>query len=109
MDLRFNDPSYDPRSDVPPDHDGGEDDDWDNALEAMRDRAKWRTQGASRLREAGFSEKDVAKWEGSGRERDERDVRWSSKAEGREWDKGKVLDKDGRVLGKASWTKGIGS
>ncbi|KAK6438704.1 hypothetical protein LTR95_005093 [Oleoguttula sp. CCFEE 5521] len=102
MDLRFNDPTYDPSADVSLDEDV---DDWDEAREALRDRAKWRSKGATRLREAGFSETDVKKWEGSGREKDDRDVKWTGKGESREWDRGKVLDKKGRVCVKADWTK----
>ncbi|OQO03250.1 hypothetical protein B0A48_11506 [Cryoendolithus antarcticus] len=102
MDLRFNDPTYDPSADVSLDEDV---DDWDEAQEALGDRAKWRSNRAARLREAGFSETDVKKWEGSGREKDDRDVRWTGKGESREWDRGKVLDKKGRVCVKAEWTK----
>lgn len=86
--------------------DEGERDDWDMALEALRDRAKWRTQGADRLRAAGFSEEEVGRWEkssafpnGDGHgEKDFSDVRWSKKGEGREWDRGKVLDGEGVSL-----------
>ncbi|KAK6431436.1 hypothetical protein LTR95_012404 [Oleoguttula sp. CCFEE 5521] len=102
MDLRFNDPTYDPSADVSLDEDV---DDWDEAREALRDRAEWRSNRAARLRESGFSETDVKKWEGSGREKDDRDVRWTGKGESREWDRGKVLDKKGRVCVKAEWTK----
>ena len=67
-------------------------------MEAMRDRARWRKQGADRLREAGFSDADVKKWEDSGgggtavgAEREESDVTWSRRGEKREWDRGKVF------------------
>lgn len=72
---------------------GGEDDDWDLALEALRDRLKWRQQGAERLRAAGFSEAEVAKWESGNGEKElgEGDVRWGKMGEGREWDRGKVV------------------
>lgn len=86
----------------------GEKDDWATSLEAVRDRAAWREKGAQRLREAGFGETDVAKFEGSRREKDERDLRWRSKGEGREWDAGKVPENDGDVQVKAAWTKGLG-
>lgn len=104
IDQRFADPSYDPHLDVQPD---SEDDDWDTSLEALRDRAAWRTKGAQRLREAGFSESHVRKFESGGREKDERDVVWRGRGEGREWDVGKVLDRDGDVGVKAGWTKGL--
>lgn len=115
MDLRFNDPSYDPRADVALSDsadDGGKDDDWSNSLEAIRDRAAWREKGAQRLRDAGFAERDVVKWEekesGGGREKDERDLKWRGKGEGREWDAGKVAGEEGEVRVKAAWTKGLG-
>ncbi len=48
------------------------------------------------MREAGFGEEEVAKWESSGgmtmgreRERGVEDVRWRAKGEEREWDAGK--------------------
>lgn len=110
MDLRFNDPSYNPRADVAlsdSDGEGGKDDDWSTSLEALRDRAAWREKGAQRLRDAGFKEQDVAKWESGGREKDERDLKWKGKGEGREWDAGKVAGEEGEVRVKAAWTKGL--
>ncbi|KAF7189146.1 hypothetical protein HII31_09568 [Pseudocercospora fuligena] len=100
MDARF-DPKYDPSTDVGRDLDD-EGDDWDMALEALKDRAKWKKTGAERLRAAGFTEEEVSRWEGSGTsrvkvdpsEKDISDVRWSKKGEGREWDRGKVVDGD---------------
>ncbi|KAK1768925.1 hypothetical protein QBC33DRAFT_366632 [Phialemonium atrogriseum] len=85
MDGRFSD-SYDPKSDVQLDPD--EADDWDEALEALRDRQKWKQQGADRLRAAGFTEEQVKKWE-NGDEKNVQDVRWAKAGEGREWDRGK--------------------
>lgn len=109
MDLRFNDPSYNPRADVAQSESEGEKDDWSASLEAMRDRAAWREKGAQRLREAGFGERDVAKWESGGREKDERDLKWRGKGEGREWDAGKVEGMEGEVRVKAAWTRGLES
>ena len=102
MDDRF-DSSYNPKSDIDlePDEDR---DDWDMALEALRDRAKWQAQGADRLRAAGFTEQEVSKWEKGG-EKDVEDVRWRKKGEGREWDRGKVVGSDGRVDVAAAWVK----
>lgn len=120
MDLRFNDPSYNPRADVAlsdSDNDTrGErkpKDDWTESLEAMRDRTAWRIKGAARLREAGFKDADVQKWESGGREKDERDLKWRGKGEGREWDAGKVGEEGEddigfQIRGKAAWTKGLG-
>lgn len=107
IDLRFNDPTYNPRADVDLSESEGEKDDWSTSLEAIRDRAAWREKGAQRLREAGFGEREVDKWEGSGHEKDERDLRWRSKGEGREWDAGKVAGDEGDVRVKAAWTKGL--
>lgn len=61
------------------------------ALEAMRDRQMWRRTGADRLRAAGFTEVEVAKWE-KGDKKDETDVRWAKKGEDREWDRGKTME-----------------
>lgn len=97
MDAHFSH-DYDPSADVElaPDL---EHDDWDQALEALRDRQKWQQRGAERLRDAGFSEDAVSKW-ASGKnpgmhvEKDEGEVRWRGKGEGREWDRGKVAASD---------------
>ncbi|KAL8997016.1 MAG: hypothetical protein Q9169_003606 [Polycauliona sp. 2 TL-2023] len=113
MDTHFTS-TYDPTLDIQPtaldladDKEGG---DWDNALEALRDRAKWRARGAERLRAAGFTEEEVGKWEkkrGDGEGREE-DVRWRGPGEGREWDRGKVLGDDG-VQVEAEWGRLKGS
>ncbi|PGH12140.1 hypothetical protein AJ79_04434 [Helicocarpus griseus UAMH5409] len=128
---------YDPALDVHPDDDyrpsankptrrpvaglATEDDDWDMALEALRDRALWRRKGADRLREAGFDEGVVEKWAGNGAfagldrgglsashrdgegGMDVEDVKWAKKGEKREWDRGKVLTDDGHVDVRAEW------
>jgi hypothetical protein len=93
IDARFS-ANYDPSTDVRLDSD--EDDPWDQALEAMRARKKFREIGADRLRAAGFTEDEVKRWENGGEKREE-DVRWAKKGEGREWDRGKVLDEEGKV------------
>ncbi|KAM0696659.1 hypothetical protein Q7P36_003908 [Cladosporium allicinum] len=92
MDLRFNDPSYNPRADVALSDSEGEaagrsgsnpkDDPWSTSLETLRDRAAWRIKGAARLREAGFKDADVQKWESGGREKDERDLEWRGEGGG---------------------------
>jgi hypothetical protein len=99
MDSRFS-ANYDPTADVQPDVD--EENDWDQALEALRDRQKWKQQGADRLRAAGFTEDEVKKWENGGEKREE-DVKWSKKGEGREWDRGKILDDEGIVTFEPSF------
>jgi hypothetical protein len=98
MDEHFS-VDYDPSADLKPNSDL---DEWDEAVEAFRDRQKWKKQGADRLREAGFAEDDIKKWEKGG-EKTEEDVRWSKQGEKREWDHGKVLDEDGNVDLKPEW------
>lgn len=88
-----------------------EDDDWDMALEALRDRANWKQRGAERLKAAGFGEDVVEKWNGNpafsggagAAEGNIEDVRWATKGEGREWDRGKVMNADGHYDVKAPW------
>jgi hypothetical protein len=99
MDSRFSS-TYDPTVDVQPDPDT--EDDWEQAVEAMRDRMKWKQKGAERLRAAGFSETEVKKWE-KGDAKDESDVRWAKAGEGREWDRGKVVDDEGNTELKPDW------
>ncbi|KAK5112434.1 hypothetical protein LTR85_011543 [Meristemomyces frigidus] len=101
MDARFR-PDYDPKADVSLDQ--GEEDEWDMALEALRDRTKWRQQGAERLKAAGFTDAEVKTWE-TGGEKEVEDVRWRKKGEGREWDRGKSLDGDGGITLKAEWAR----
>ena len=99
MDARFS-TTYDPNTDVHLRSDL--DDDWGDALEALKDRQRWKQQGAERLKAAGFTEKQVEKWE-KGDEKNEEDVKWTKRGEGREWDKGKVLDAAGDVDLRAEW------
>ncbi|KAL4791821.1 hypothetical protein BDV19DRAFT_369788 [Aspergillus venezuelensis] len=117
-------PDYDPSLDVQPEDDEAQptkstrrhvpglmtgDDDWELALEALRDRARWKQQGEDRLREAGFNNDIVERWKAGGSTAAGNDeglldsVKWSSKSEGREWDRGKFVDEDGHVNVKASW------
>ncbi|CAF9909107.1 hypothetical protein IMSHALPRED_007608 [Imshaugia aleurites] len=91
MDSHFS-TNYDPSVDVHPDPEM--DDDWDQALEAIRDRQRWQKLGAERLKSAGFTEEEVKKWETGGEKREE-DVKWKGRGEGREWDRGKVVGDDG--------------
>lgn len=107
IDSRFQS-NYDPTTDVALDHEGDGEDDWDMALEALKARTKWREQGADRLRAAGFTEEEVQRWENSGNggggEKDAEDVKWRKRGEGREWDRGKVVDGNGVEL-KADWAR----
>lgn len=74
------------------------------ALEALRDRAKWKAQGGDRLKAAGFTDEEVDRWKDGGREKDERDVQWRKSGEGREWDRGKTIEGE-HVEVKASWAR----
>lgn len=99
------DPSRDASGAASPDGVAPDDDeDWDNALEALRDRRAWRDKQAERMREAGFGDEEIERWEksaatrrglpgGGGSEadsRDIRDVKWRKRGEEKEWDSGKV-------------------
>ncbi|KAL5334083.1 hypothetical protein BJX70DRAFT_402931 [Aspergillus crustosus] len=85
------------------------DNDWELALGALRDRARWKQRGEDRLRAAGFGNDIVERWKNSASTATRNDegipdnVKWSTKSEGREWDRGKFVDKDGNIDVKASW------
>ncbi|RDW86221.1 uncharacterized protein DSM5745_02863 [Aspergillus mulundensis] len=118
-------PDYNPSLDVQPEDDEGQtsrssrrpvaglmtgDDDWELALEALRDRARWKQTGEDRLREAGFNDDIVDRWKSNttpaATGNDEglvENVKWSTKDEGREWDRGKFVNDDGHISVKASW------
>jgi hypothetical protein len=101
MDAHFA-ATYDPATDVQPNAEV--EDDWEQALEALRDRQRWKQQGAERLRSAGFTQEEVDIWARGG-ERREEDVRWGKRGESREWDRGKVVDANGEVDTRPEWCK----
>jgi hypothetical protein len=86
--------NYDPSADVTLDVD--DEDDWGQALEAQQARAKFKQNQGDRLRAAGFTEEEIKLWEKDG-EKNEEDVKWSKLGEGREWDRGKVVNDEGAV------------
>ncbi|KAL4912384.1 hypothetical protein BDW62DRAFT_194768 [Aspergillus aurantiobrunneus] len=116
-------PDYDPSLDVQPADDEAQtsnrptrrpvaglmtgEDDWELALEALRDRTRWKQKGEDRLREAGFNSDIVERWKNSASTANDEEmvdnVKWSTKSEGREWDRGKFVDGDGHINVKASW------
>ena len=98
MDARFSS-TYNPSADVQLQSE--DEDEWGDALEVLRDRQRWKKQGADRLKAAGFTEQQVEKWE-NGDEKTEDDVTWSKQGQ-REWDRGKTLNLDGEVDLKADW------
>ena len=104
MDSRFLD-DYDPALDgqTPIDEDR---DDFEDALEAYRDRQKWKQQGAQRLRNAGLSEDFIKAWEDNDTQ-NPNNIRWTKKGGTREWDRGKVAEDDSSVDLRADWIKGV--
>ncbi|KAG8415579.1 hypothetical protein J3458_009414 [Metarhizium acridum] len=91
LDRRFSE-SYDPRLDLQMDED--EEDAWDDALESFRDRQKLRLHQQQRMKDAGFTEEEIQRAEGTAGKTGEHVV-WSKAGERREWDKGKGLGLDG--------------
>jgi hypothetical protein len=82
-----------------------EGDDWENAMEAYRDRQKWKSQGADRLRSAGFGEQFIEAWENNNT-KNEDNLKWARKGSTREWDRGKVVESEtGEVNLRAEWTR----
>jgi hypothetical protein len=109
MDEHFSS-TYNPVFDLHPDSEPeDEKEDWDMALEALRDREIWKQKGAERLRAAGFGDDEIKKWTDSGKEKGADDVKWSREGEAREWDRGKVVDEVGerkREVGlEAAWKR----
>ena len=95
MDAHFSS-DYNPTRDLHPESEAeDEKEDWDMALEALHDREMFKHKQAERLREAGFGNAEIKKWEASGKEKDVDDVKWTGKGQAREWDVGK-LDQDDR-------------
>ncbi|KAF8249754.1 hypothetical protein K440DRAFT_621231 [Wilcoxina mikolae CBS 423.85] len=108
MDSRFQS-DYDPMMDVRLDSDDQCDfDDFDDALEAYRDRQKWKQQGAERLRKAGLGEDFIEAWKNNDI-KNKANLKWAKKGSTREWDRGKTLDVDdadgGGIDLRADWIK----
>ena len=96
MDTHFS-KDYDPKSDLHPDSEPEDErEDWDMALEALRDRQAWKQKHADRLREAGFNETEIQLWEKSGKEKAPQDVKFIGKGEMREWDVGKESESNAK-------------
>ncbi|CAI6335772.1 unnamed protein product [Periconia digitata] len=93
IDARFSS-TYDPSNEMllGPDTE----DKFGDTVEAYRDRQKWKRMGGDRLREAGFTDAQIKKWE-NGDEKTEEDVIWAAKGEKREWDRNKILDDNGNT------------
>ncbi|KAJ6443949.1 hypothetical protein O9K51_02341 [Purpureocillium lavendulum] len=95
LDRRFSE-SYDPKLDVEPESDGGGGGggDWDDAVEAFRDRVKLKMNQEKRMRDAGFAEDQIRRITQGG-EKTEKDVVWTKAGEKRAWDQGKEVDGGG--------------
>jgi hypothetical protein len=106
MDSRFL-ADYDPAMEAEPDF-VDESADFEDALEAYRDRQKWKQQGAERLRSAGMGEDFIKAWENNDI-KNEANLKWAKKGGMREWDRGKVLEDDdsggGGIDLRADWIK----
>lgn len=74
--------------------DEDEEDVWGDALESFRDRQKLRLHQHQRMKDAGFTEQEIQRAEGTADKAGEHVV-WSKAGERREWDKGKGLGLDG--------------
>lgn len=100
-------PDYDPSTDITLDPDDFVSDtrlkslenDWDQALEALRDRQKLVKHGKDRLLAAGFRQDEVDRFTGSramsslgsaGANDSSHGVVWKEKGQAREWDLGKI-------------------
>ncbi|EWG39292.1 hypothetical protein FVEG_02171 [Fusarium verticillioides 7600] len=92
IDRRFSD-TYDPKTDIQMDEDevGNE---WDDAVEAFRDRQKLRQNQDQRLKDAGFADEQIQRASGAD-EKSAENVQWSKAGEKRAWDVGKVIGSDG--------------
>ncbi|PNY24366.1 Uncharacterized protein TCAP_05700 [Tolypocladium capitatum] len=87
LDRHFSE-SYDPKTDV---HMGSDEKNWDDAVEAYRDRQKLRQNQEQRMEAVGFAEEQMRKMKGRADDT-EQHVVWSKAGEKRAWDKGKGLE-----------------
>ncbi|KAF4457279.1 pre-mrna-splicing factor 38b [Fusarium austroafricanum] len=92
IDRRFSE-TYDPKTDIQMDEDEGSND-WDDAVEAFRDRQKLRQNQEQRLRAAGFGDEQIQRASDTD-EKSADSVQWSKAGERRAWDVGKVIGPDG--------------
>lgn len=92
IDRRFSD-TYNPKTDIQMDEDGVGND-WDDAVEAFRDRQKLRQNQEQRLKDAGFADEQIQRASGAD-EKSAENVQWSKAGEKRAWDVGKVIGSDG--------------
>ncbi|KAF4975427.1 hypothetical protein FZEAL_7775 [Fusarium zealandicum] len=89
IDRRFSE-TYDPKTDIQMDEDEGGGN-WDDALEAFRDRQKLRQNQEQRMKSAGFADEQIQRASGTD-EKTADSVQWSKAGEKREWDRGKGGD-----------------
>ncbi|KAF4339415.1 pre-mrna-splicing factor 38b [Fusarium beomiforme] len=98
IDRRFSD-TYNPKTDIQMDEDEVGND-WDDAVEAFRDRQKLRQNQEQRLRDAGFADEQIQRASGAD-EKSAESVQWSKAGEKRAWDVGKVIGSDGALQPEA--------
>lgn len=93
IDKRFSE-SYDPKTDVDMDEVVSGKSNWEDEVEAFRDRQKLRQSQEERLRAAGFGDDQIHRIHNgsNGGTEDEANVRWSKAGEKREWDEGKEAE-----------------
>ncbi|KAF5595365.1 pre-mrna-splicing factor 38b [Fusarium pseudoanthophilum] len=92
IDRRFSD-TYDPKTDIQMDEDEVGND-WDDAVEAFRDRQKLRQNQEQRLKDAGFADEQIQRASGAD-EKSAESVQWSKAGQKRAWDVGKVIGSNG--------------
>ncbi|KAF7553989.1 hypothetical protein G7Z17_g3239 [Cylindrodendrum hubeiense] len=94
IDRRFSE-TYDPKTDVQmDDNDAGGN--WDDDVEAFRDRQKLKQNQEQRMRAAGFADDQIQRATSTDAKLAE-GVQWSKAGEKREWDRGKAVGADGVV------------
>ncbi|KAF5638708.1 pre-mrna-splicing factor 38b [Fusarium sp. NRRL 52700] len=94
IDRRFSE-TYDPKTDIQMDE-NEVGNDWDDAVEAFRDRQKLRLNQEQRLKDAGFADEQIQR-ASSADENSAGNMQWSKAGEKRAWDVGKVIGSDGVV------------
>ncbi|KAM6535202.1 hypothetical protein FALCPG4_004787 [Fusarium falciforme] len=92
IDRRFSE-NYDPKKDIQMDDDEGGGN-WDDAVEAFRNRQKLRQSQEQRSSPVGFTNDEVLR-AGNADEKSAENVRWSKAGEKREWDLGKEDEAEG--------------
>lgn len=97
IDRRFSE-TYDPKADIQMDGDGEKhNSNWDDDVEAYRDRQRLKQNQEARLKSAGFTDAVLQRSQGGG-EKSEANVKWAKAGEKREWDRGKKSENEDEDL-----------